>query len=128
MHDMSWIELYPSETPIEIGETVVIVMRHFGFWSLNAARIVYVIDHDGEIEKYGFAYGTLSSHGEIGEERFLVEFHRDSNEVWYDLMAFSRPSHWLAKLGYPLVRQLQRRFAFCSKAAMGRAASPQSSE
>jgi len=43
---------------------------HFGFWSLNAARIVYLIEEDGPCEKHGFAYGTLPEHGERGEERW----------------------------------------------------------
>jgi uncharacterized protein (UPF0548 family) len=38
--------------------------------------------------------------------------------VWYDIFAFSRPRQMLDKLGYPLSRLLQRRFAEGSKAAM----------
>jgi hypothetical protein len=38
--------------------------------------------------------------------------------VWYDLYAFSRPGHFVARLGYPLGRRLQRRFARESKQAM----------
>ena len=41
--------------------------------------------------------------------------------VRYDLYAFSRPGHPLARAGYPLSRALQRRFAKASKAAMVRA-------
>ena len=121
MFDMPWVELHPRNTPIEPDSTVAIVVRHFGFWSLNAARIVYVIGEGGDIDKFGFAYGTLAEHAESGEERFSVEFHHESGEVWYDLFAFSRPNHFLARLGYPLSRMLQRRFAQDSKQAMARA-------
>jgi len=41
MFDMPWVELYWPDTPIEEDRTVAILIRHFGFYSLNAARIVY---------------------------------------------------------------------------------------
>jgi uncharacterized protein (UPF0548 family) len=123
MFEMPWIQLVSAETPIEAGKTVAIACRHFGFYSLNAARIVYVIDEVGDIERFGFAYGTLREHAEVGEERFSVEFDKASNEVWYDLLAFSRPGSALARIGYPLSRHLQKAFARDSKLAMLRAVS-----
>ena len=118
MFEMPWVEICWPETPIQIGSTVAILVSHFGFYSLNAARIVYVID---EPFRFGFAYGTLADHGESGEERFMATMDRETSEVWYDLYAFSRPNHILSKLGYPLTRILQKRFAADSKAAMLRA-------
>lgn len=116
--DLGWVELTDSETSIEIGQTVAILVSHYGFYSLNACRIVYTID---EPARFGFAYGTLTEHGEIGEERFSVEYNADSNEVWYDILAFSRPASLLAKIGYPISRSLQKAFARDSKMAMQRA-------
>ena len=122
MFDLSWTKLYFDDTPIEVGRTVAILIKHFGFWSLNAARIVYVLDETTDaIEKFGFAYGTLTEHGERGEERFSVEYHKQDEGVWYDLYAFSQPNYFLAKLGYPASRYLQKQFALESKAAMQRA-------
>lgn len=122
MFDLSWTKLYFDDTPIEVKRTVAILIKHFGFWSLNAAQIVYVLDEaDDTIEKFGFAYGTLTEHGERGEERFSVEFHKADESVWYDLYAFSQPNHFLAKLGYPAGRYLQRQFAIESKSAMKKA-------
>jgi uncharacterized protein (UPF0548 family) len=72
------------------------------------------------VEKFGFAYGTLAEHAERGEERFLVEWHQDDDTVWYDLLAFSKPGP-MARVGYPLARRLQKRFARDSKEAMKRA-------
>jgi uncharacterized protein (UPF0548 family) len=93
---------------------------------MNACRIVYVLDDDGSaasgVRRVGFAYGTLPDHGEIGEERFAVEWCAVDDSVWYDLYAFSRPGSWLARVGSPLARRLQRRFARDSKAAMATAA------
>ena len=122
MFDLTWVKLYQNTTPIEVGATVAIVIKHFGFWSLNAARIVYVFEEKNvDVEKYGFAYGTLTEHGERGEERFSVEFRKKDSSVWYDLYAFSQPKHLLAKIGYPFSRMLQKQFAAESKQAMKRA-------
>ena len=123
MFDMPWVELHPPNASIEVGQTVAILVWHFGFYSLNASRIVYLIDEQAEIERFGFAYGTLTEHSEIGEERFSVEFDRNNGEVWYDLFAFSRPGHIAAKLGYPISRYLQKAFADDSKRTMLRAVS-----
>jgi uncharacterized protein (UPF0548 family) len=119
MFDMPWIDLCWPDTPLQVGANVAVVIAHLGFWSMNACRIVYVIDEHASSEKYGFAYGTLPDHGERGEERFTVELNADQT-VWYDLYAFSRPST-VARLAYPFTRLLQKRFARDSKAAMQKA-------
>jgi uncharacterized protein (UPF0548 family) len=120
MFDMPWIDLCWPDTPIEPGATVAVLVSHLGFWSMNACRIVYVIDEHGSSERYGFAYGTLPDHMERGEERFTVEFDPVDQTVWYDIHAFSRPS-MLARLAYPFARALQKRFARDSGAAMQKA-------
>lgn len=118
MFDMPWVDLFLPSTPIKNGRDVAIVIRHFRCYSLNAARIVYTIE---ESDWFGFAYGTLADHGESGEERFSVRLDQETGDVVYDLYAFSRPKHFLAYLGYPLTRMLQKRFAADSKQAMFRA-------
>ena len=119
--DIAWLELFWPDTPIEEGATVAIVVSHLGFWSLNAARIVYTVEAErGALETYGFAYGTLPDHAEMGEERFTVEFHPGDESVWYDLRAFSRP-RLLARMAFPYTRALQKKFAADSKLAMQRA-------
>jgi uncharacterized protein (UPF0548 family) len=115
---LAWVE--PSGVPIAAGEVVAVVAHALGLWWLNAARIVYVID---EPRRFGFAYGTLPGHVECGEERFSVEWLEDDT-VWYDLLAFSRPRYWGARLAKPVARLLQRRFARLSKAAMREAVAP----
>jgi len=118
MFKIGWTQLCWPETPVRVGSDVAIIVRHFGFYSLNGARIVYVIDEDGPVKRFGFAYGTLREHAESGEERFMVEWNQQDNSVWYDLLAFSRPSHFLARLGFPFARVLQKRFAAESKSRM----------
>ena len=120
MFEMTWLELFSPDTPIAEGATVAVAVSHLGFWSLNAARIVYTIEEHGVIERYGFAYGTLPDHAEMGEERFTVEFHAGDETVWYDLYAFSRPRR-LARLAFPYTRSLQKKFASDSKIAMRKA-------
>jgi uncharacterized protein (UPF0548 family) len=119
MSSLGWMSIQPANAPVTPGETVAAVVRHHGFWSLNACRVVYLLDDEEDgLRRTGFAYGTLPAHAEIGEERFSVEWHLADDSVWYDLYAFSRPGHLLARLGSPLARRLQRRFARDSKQAM----------
>jgi uncharacterized protein (UPF0548 family) len=99
---------------------VAILARSIGLWWLNACRIVMVVDEDGPVKRFGFAYGTLPDHAGSGEERFLVEWDREDDSVWYDILAFSRPRHFLARLGYPWVRRVQKKFGRESAAVMRR--------
>ncbi len=119
--DLGWVRIVPDTTPLEAGTPVVIKAKAFGFWSLSACRIVYLIDEPPPVARFGFAYGTLSDHVECGEERFLVEWNAADDSVWYDILAFSRPGKLLVRLGYPLARRLQKRFAIQSQRAMSRA-------
>jgi uncharacterized protein (UPF0548 family) len=118
MFNIPWLKLYWPTSPIRVGTDVAVLVHHFGFHSLNACRIVYVIQENEPLKRYGFAYGTLAEHAERGEERFTVEWNRRDNTVWYDILAFSRPNKLLVRLGYPLSRSLQKRFAVASKSAM----------
>ena len=116
--DLGWLEAWPAATPIQTGQVVAIVARAIGLWWQSACRIVYVVDESGPIRRFGLAYGTLPDHAGRGEERFLVEWDPADNSVWYDILAFSRPNYFLAWLGYPLVRRMQKRFGRESAAAM----------
>jgi uncharacterized protein (UPF0548 family) len=121
MFDLGWVRVYPAAAPIRMGENVAIVARWFNLYFVNACRIVDTIHEHVPVPRYGFVYGTLHDHAESGEERFVVEHDRYTDEVWYDLLAFSRPNQLLARIGYPFARGLQKRFAADSKAAMARA-------
>src|ERR1700733_3641092 len=56
MFEMPWVHLCWPDTPIEPGSTVAVLVSHFGFWSMNACRIVYVVEGHGSLERYGLAY------------------------------------------------------------------------
>ncbi|AWM39343.1 DUF1990 domain-containing protein [Gemmata obscuriglobus] len=121
---LGWVEAWSPDTPIRTGAVVAVMGRAVGLWWLNACRIVYTVDEAGPVSRFGFAYGTLPGHVERGEERFLIEWDRASGGVWYDILAFSRPKHVLARIGYPVVRRKQKRFGRHSAAAMLRAIRP----
>lgn len=118
MFNIGWLQLCWPDAPIETGTTVAVLADLRCLWSLNACRIARVFDEDGEVRRYGFAYGTLPEHVERGQESFIVEWHSKDDSVWYDLAAYSRPNQLLAKLGYPVTRVLQKRFARDSMQAM----------
>ena len=125
MYDLPWTEVHPRDAPVESGQVVVVLARHFGFWSLNPCRVVYVEERveergPGPTQSFSFALGTLPGHSERGEERFRVE--REGDEVWFEVRAFAGPRHWLTWLGYPLLRGLQGALARAAAAAVARAA------
>ena len=117
---LGWLAASSPPTPIQTGEVVAVIARTAGVWWLNACRIVYVVDEKVPVRRFGFAYGTLPDHAESGEEQFLIGSGPSGDSVWYDILAFSRPRHVLAKIGYPIVRRMQKRFGRESAAAMKR--------
>ena len=118
--DLGWVTIVPPQTPVEVGRIVAVQAQTFRFWTLSAARIVYVLEELTPLRRFGFAYGTLPDHVECGEERFTVE-HRDDNSVWYDIYAFSHPQHPLVRLASSVARKLQHRFVRDSLAVMSQA-------
>jgi uncharacterized protein (UPF0548 family) len=115
----NWVEPWPADAPIQVGEVVAIIVRVPLCWWLNACRIVYIIDDQDSLrQRFGFAYGTLPDHAARGEERFLVFWNRADDSVWFEILAFSRPRHLLARLGYFLFRHFQTRFARDATAAL----------
>lgn len=115
---LGWVQTCPEGVPIERGAVVAVLAKAMNLWWLNACRIIETVDESGEISRFGFSYGTLPEHAERGEERFLVEWHRSDDSVWFDILAFSRPKHPLVRLGYPVVRRTQKRFGREASAAM----------
>jgi uncharacterized protein (UPF0548 family) len=121
MWDFNWVQICWPTTPIEVGSVLATLTRQLAVWSLNACRIVYLIHEEGPTHRFGFAYGTLEGHIECGEERFTVLWRMEDDSVWYEILAFSRPAHWLMRLAYPYVRRVQRRFGADSLRAIARA-------
>lgn len=105
-----WTTINPVNAPLREKETVAVLFRIWGLWFTNSARIIYVLDEDS---RFGFAYGTLPGHIETGEECFWIEKDGEG-KVSYHIRAFSRPRHWLVRLGYPVARWYQKKFVLDS--------------
>ncbi len=119
MYRLEWTRLFPADAPIAVGGVVCVIVNHRLCWSINPCRIIYLTEESGgEIVRYGFAFGTLPGHSEEGEERFTVEWNRADDSVWYELLAFARPHHILALVGFPFVPLFQKKFARDSGCAM----------
>ena len=112
-----WVNLVNPDAPFQVGSTLVLLVRHLGFYSLIGNRVVYLIEEERRV---GFGYGTLAGHAFAGEERFVVEW-LESGEVVFELFAFSRPALSLARAGRPLARRFQSAGAAQYGAAMQQA-------
>jgi len=68
-------------------------------------RVVYVTD---ELNRRGFAYGSLPGHAVSGEEMFGVRYDPADDAVFSEVVAFSRPATWWSRLGSPVLTLAQR--------------------
>ena len=120
-YEMGWVELLPRGALIEPGTNVAVVVRHLGFWSLNGCRVVYSIGDRHAGSSFGFAYGTLTNHAEMGEEIFEVRLAPESEDVIYRIQAVSKPHAAMARIGSPIARYFQECFRQDSISALRRA-------
>ena len=118
MFDLGWVRVANPEARIAVGEAVAVEAHTLGLWTLNFSRILEVI---ATPTRFGFIYGTTRMHAEEGEERFLLTFDPGTELVTYSLEAVSRPRSTLARVGFPITRSFQHRFARDSVARMRRA-------
>ena len=114
MYRQPWLRLAPPQPAICEGTVASVTARHLGFYSVSALKVVYLVD---EPDQLAFAVGTLPGHVEQGEERFRV-YRLAGGSVWFDILAYSRPNHPLVRLGYPVARGVQKRFARGAEEAM----------
>jgi len=108
MFDLGWVRVANAPALIAIEQIVAVEVHTIGLWTLNLSRITAAVDTPG---RFGFVYATTAMHVEQGEERFLLEYDSATSSVWYDLEAVSRPRHPLTRLGFPVTRAFQHRFA-----------------
>ena len=119
--EIPWLELHRAGTSVQAGQVVATLISLAGVWSLNPCRVVYTELSPSPDNTAAFAYGTLRGHVERGEERFAVSFDPESEQVRYEIVAFSRPAIPITRLASPLARRLQRRFAASSAEALAQA-------
>ncbi len=84
-------------------------------WSASFNRVIESVDGP---TRFGFIYATNAVHVDEGQECFVIVFDTESGSVHYLIEAVSRPKHILARIGYPFLRAVQRRFARDSYARM----------
>lgn len=94
-----------SSLTVEPGAAVELRVRVGPLWFVAPCRVAYVVD---EINRQGFAYGTLPGHPESGEESFVIE-RRSDGRIDFTIIAYSRPATILAKLGGPITASIQGR-------------------
>jgi uncharacterized protein (UPF0548 family) len=105
--DLGWVYAHDDQVRLEPGQLFGFVSRHFGVWAVNVCRIVLVVD---ELHRFGFAYGTMGNHVVRGEELFLLERDKVTDEVMFTIRKFSLPAHWLVRLAGPVTTSIQRSF------------------
>lgn len=122
--EIPWLSFYGATAPVHRGQVVASLARVLGLWFLSPCQVVFSHFESQSPLLAGFGYGTLQGHVESGEERFVLSFDPADEVVRYEIAAFSRPAILLTRLGYPLARRLQRRFAESSAEALARASLP----
>jgi uncharacterized protein (UPF0548 family) len=96
--------IHPCDATVEMGATVLVVLRLGPFTAVAPDRVVRVVD---EPRRFAYAYGTLPGHPERGEESITIE-HLDSGVVRASIRILAGPGTPLTWVGAPLVRALQR--------------------
>jgi uncharacterized protein (UPF0548 family) len=95
---------HPIDATVEEGASLLVVAPFGPFQMAVPDRIVAVVD---EVDRFGFAYGTLDGHAEAGEELFLAE-QIAPGRLRLTIRVQARPGTPLARLGTPVVKWLQR--------------------
>lgn len=103
----TWLTLYPHPAPLIEGTCVALVTGFAPVWTVSTVRVVTVAE---TTQRFSFTLQTLPQHAVTGLERFSV-YLDDTETVWYEILAVSKPQHPLVKLGAPVLRVVQKRFA-----------------
>lgn len=97
----------PADATATLDQTILIALRFGPITVVAPNRIVSVVD---EPRRWGFAYGTLPGHPEVGEEAFVVEYRADDSVVVH-IIAIAHAAFPGARLLQPLLVPVQRYFA-----------------
>ncbi|XVF59865.1 hypothetical protein PTKIN_Ptkin07bG0310000 [Pterospermum kingtungense] len=118
---LNWAFVDPK-TPIQNGVKFCVCVKEFLPWVMMPLQVVYVKENKMAKKKkavasFGFGSGTLQGHLLAGEERFSIELD-ENDQVWYEVLSFSKPAHFLSFIGYPYVQLRQKYFAHQSANAV----------
>ncbi|KAG8660068.1 UPF0548 protein At2g17695 [Manihot esculenta] len=116
---LNWAFVDPK-TPIQTGVKFCVCLKEFLPWVMMPLEVVYVKESKKSrktMPSFSFGSGTLQGHLLAGEERFSIEMD-ENNQVWYEILSFSKPAHFLSFVGYPYVQFRQKIFAHQSANAV----------
>lgn len=123
--DLPWVRPIQRDVPIEVGAMFAFLSWQAGVWSTNICRVVDVYEREDDTHRhFSFAYGTVAPHVLRGEERFILDWDRQTDQVFFRIRKFSRPATWLIRLVTPLTRYMQSRFTADALARMQQAVTP----
>ncbi|PPR89211.1 hypothetical protein GOBAR_AA31482 [Gossypium barbadense] len=88
---LDWAFVDPK-TPIQNGVKFCVCLKEFLPWVIMPLQVA-------------------------GEERFTIELD-ENDQVWYEVLSFSKPAHFLSFIGYPYVQLRQKYFAHQSANAV----------
>lgn len=133
--DLGWVDT--NKPPTQVGDVVVVMGKVLGLlWMRNPMTITFQEEQQATIpgrsvtagrqvpksSKKGMRYDigntTVEGHSLAGAERFSVQWCKEDDSVWYEILAVSRPATLLAIASYPLARFYQSKFRRDSTAAV----------
>ncbi|KAI3462323.1 hypothetical protein Pfo_018986 [Paulownia fortunei] len=116
---LNWAYVDPK-TPIQSGVKFCVCAKAIFPWLLMPLEVVYVDESRNSkkaVASFSFGSGTLQGHLLAGEECFSITMD-EKNDVWYEILSFSKPANFLSLIGYPYVLLRQKHFAHDSRLAM----------
>ncbi|XP_060674809.1 UPF0548 protein At2g17695 isoform X4 [Ziziphus jujuba] len=115
---LNWAFVDPK-TPVQNGAKFCVCVKEFLPWVMMPLKVVYVDEKSTKQSKASFCFGsgTLQGHLLAGEERFSIELD-ENDQVWYEILSFSKPAHVLSFIGYPYVMLRQKYFSHQSTNAV----------
>ncbi|PIN07831.1 hypothetical protein CDL12_19600 [Handroanthus impetiginosus] len=115
---LNWAFVDPK-TPFQRGVKFCVCSKIIFPWLLMPLEVVYVEEsrNPKNLASFSFGSGTLGGHLLAGEEQFSITMD-EKNDVWYEILSFSKPANFLSLIGYPYVLLKQKHFAHESTLAM----------
>ena len=108
--DLQWVEPV-LQRPLESQDTFCLIVRAFGFCSVNFCRVVYLGEQATADSKFfAIGIGTLKRHAAIGEERVSVNWNQENDDVHFLIDSYSRPSSLLSRVFAFYLRRQQLKF------------------
>jgi uncharacterized protein (UPF0548 family) len=104
VHRRAGLRIITSTEQVVEGALITSILGIGRFGVHAPCIVVAVVD---ELDRVGWAYGTLPGHPECGEEAFLLTL-LPSGEVLFEVRAFSRAGVWWSKVVGPAGRAVQR--------------------